>query len=171
MSAQELVARLESFPPVVLALCGGLTTQTARRRPRPEAWSALEVLGHLEEEERRDFRARIESTLRDPLEPWAPIDPQAWVREHAYQERDLAGVLREFAAERARSVRWLRGLVAPDWEAAHEHPRLGRLRAGDLLAAWAAHDALHLRQLTRLMYESIVAEAGSWSVQYAGPWS
>jgi len=30
MSAQELVARLESFPPVVIALCGALTPQAAR---------------------------------------------------------------------------------------------------------------------------------------------
>jgi hypothetical protein len=171
MSAQALVERLERFPPVLLALCGPLTPQAARWRPRPGAWSALEVLGHIEEEERRDFRPRIESTLRDPREPWAPIDPQAWVREHAYQERDQALVLREFAQERAHSVQWLRSLDAPDWDAAHDHPSLGRLRAGDLLAAWTAHDALHLRQLTRLLYEGVVVDADPYTCSYAGPWT
>lgn len=168
---EALFARLEHFPVVLLAVCENLTTQSARWRPRPDAWSVLEVLGHLEEEERRDFRPRIESLLRDPLEPWAPIDPEGWVREHDYQQRDLAAVLREFTLERARSVHWLRCLVAPDWEAAHEHPRLGRLRTGDLLAAWAAHDALHLRQLARRMYENTAAEAGAFSVEYAGRWT
>lgn len=168
---QALIARLDHFPVVLVALCGNLSTQGARWRPRLSAWSILEVLGHLEEEERRDFRPRIESTLRDPLEPWAPIDPETWVREHGYQERDLAAVLREFTLERARSVHWLRALAAPDWEAAHEHPRLGRLRAGDLLAAWAAHDALHLRQLARRMHEGVVADAGAFHVDYAGPWT
>lgn len=170
MSAQALVERLERFPPVLVALCGHLTQQAARWRPRPGAWSALEVLGHLEEEERRDFRPRIESTLRDPRAAWAPIDPQSWVVEHAYQERDLSAVLRAFALERAHGVQWLRSLESPDWEAAHEHPRLGRLRAGDLLAAWTAHDALHLRQLTRLVYDGTIADAAPYDCSYAGPW-
>lgn len=168
---EPLIARLEGFPAVLAALTAQLGPEDARWRPRPEAWSTLEVLGHLEEEERRDFRPRIESTLRDALEPWAPIDPQAWVREHAYQERDPASVLRAFALERAHSVHWLRGLGAPDWNAAHEHPRLGRLRAGDLLAAWAAHDALHLRQLARLAYDRTAAQAGVFALDYAGPWA
>ena len=168
---QALVDRLERFPVTLTALCKDLSNEEARWRPRPDAWSLLEVVGHLEEEERRDFRPRLESTLRAPAEPWAPIDPPAWVREHAYQERDLRELLREFALERASSVFWLRELEAPDWDAAHEHPTLGSLRAGDLLTSWAVHDALHLRQLTRWTYLRTLADAGPYEGTYAGPWA
>jgi hypothetical protein len=168
---RALIDRLERFPVVLTALCGALTSEQARWRARPDTWSLLEVVGHLEEEERRDFRPRLESTLRAPAEAWAPIDPLAWVREHAYQQRELVELLREFALERARSVLWLRELAAPDWDAAHEHPRLGRLRAGDLLTAWTVHDALHLRQVTRWTYERTLADAAPYEGAYAGPWS
>lgn len=167
----DLIDRLDRFPVVVAALCGKLTSEQARWRARPDAWSLLEIVAHLEEEERRDFRVRIERTLRDSLEAWPPIDPPAWVREHDYQAQDLRDVLRRFALERASSLFWLRDLRSPDWNAAHEHPTLGRLRAGDLLAAWCAHDALHLKQLARWTYERTLADAAPFRADYAGPWT
>ena len=42
--------------------------------------------------------------------------------------------------------------------------------AGDLLAAWSAHDALHLRQISKRLYQIAQRDAGSYSVQYAGEW-
>lgn len=168
---RELVDRLERFPLVLAALCGRVGSEAARWRARPDSWSLLEIVAHLEEEERRDFRVRIERTLRDPREPWPPIDPQAWVRDHAYQERDLNEVLRQFALERQSSVFWLRELPAPDWSAVHEHATLGPLRAGDLLVSWCAHDALHLRQLARWTYERTLADAAPYRADYAGPWT
>ncbi len=44
------------------------------------------------------------------------------------------------------------------------------MTAGDLLAAWVAHDVLHLRQLVELRYAYLVEEAQPNSVGYAGEW-
>ncbi|MCP4798050.1 MAG: DinB family protein, partial [Phycisphaeraceae bacterium] len=49
-------------------------------------------------------------------------------------------------------------------------PRSGSLRAGDLLAAWCAHDALHLRQLARRLHELTVVRGGGFDAGYAGDW-
>jgi hypothetical protein len=75
-----------------------------------------------------------------------------------------------FLEERRRSLAWLRGLASPDWSRVHSHPRFGSMAAGDLLAAWVAHDLLHLRQLSRLLYERLREVVHPFKVDYAGSW-
>ncbi|NUP91044.1 MAG: DinB family protein, partial [Candidatus Sumerlaeia bacterium] len=50
----------------------------------------------------------------------------------------------------------------------HRHPKAGPLRAGDLLAAWAAHDALHLRQIAKRLLDLARRDAGGFKTDYAG---
>lgn len=138
-------------------------------RPRPEKWSALEILAHLVDEEREDFRRRLRLTLEDPTADWPPIDPEGWVTERDYASRDFDTLLGELRHERAESLDWLASLSAPDWSTAHEHPALGTLRAGDLLCAWAAHDHLHARQILRTRWELLEGQTGEFSARYAMP--
>ena len=85
---------------------------------------------------------------------------------------------REFAADHGRvratnagrSLEWLRGLSRPDWDAAYTHPKLGVIRAGDLLASWCAHDVLHLRQMARWHWRRLQDAAGPFGTGYAGQW-
>ena len=65
---------------------------------------------------------------------------------------------------------WLATLEQPDWTAAHMHATLGELRAGDLLASWAAHDQLHMRQIIKRRFQLLQREAGDFNSRYAGPW-
>ncbi|MEW6071469.1 MAG: DinB family protein [Planctomycetota bacterium] len=169
MNLARLLAHLERFPAVVRAAVDGLTEEEVRFRPAEGAWSILEVAGHLADEEVLDFRARLERTLRDPAEAWDPIDPVGWVGERRYQDADLAAVLDRFAAARADSLSFLRGLADPAWTNAHEHARLGALRAGDLLVAWVVHDQLHLRQIANRRREIAGREGGGYSARYAEP--
>jgi hypothetical protein len=82
-------------------LVAGMTLAEARTRPAPESWSALEVICHLCDEEREDFRQRLDIILHRPQEPFPPIDPQGWVTTRHHNERDLAEMIDNFAAERA----------------------------------------------------------------------
>ena len=122
---------------IVTALSVGVSLDEARVRPAPGAWSLLEVIGHLLDEERLDFRPRLDLVLHRPDEAWAPIDPEAWVIEHQYNARELAQTLQDFLAERQRSLAWLGTLTAPDWTREYRAPS-GPITAGDLLASWAA---------------------------------
>jgi hypothetical protein len=149
-------------------LVRGMTPEEARWKPRPGKWSALEIVCHLLDEEREDFRRRIDLLLNHPGEPWPGIDPEGWVTERGYANRDLAESLDGFLAERRKSIEWLRGLGSPDWERAHEHPKLGRIDAGSLLLSWTVHDLLHVRQLARLRYDHLVAVGDPHEAGYAG---
>lgn len=154
---------------IIAALVAGVGRDEARRRPSPEAWSLLEVVCHLEDEERLDFRPRLDGVLHRPGEPWTPIDPAGWVTARHYNERDLGEALRGFLAERERSLAWLDTLAAPDWSREH-HASFGPITAGDLLASWAAHDLLHTRQLVELRYACLLAQTEPYRTQYAGDW-
>ena len=169
MRSDDLVRSLEAAASAIPALVAGLSDEEARRPPAPDKWCVTEILAHLADEERDDFRRRVALTLEDPTRAWPPIDPEGWARERDYRSRHLADVLDDFRTERAASLSWLRSLRAAPWERAYEHPQLGTLRAGDLLAAWAAHDLLHLRQLASTRLALVQAAAEPFSTRYAMP--
>jgi hypothetical protein len=168
METTSLIERLEAFPAALRALAAPLPPSEGRRRPAEGKWSVLEVLGHLIDEEVLDFRVRTKSTLDDPTRAWPALDPEGLVAARRWNDHEPLDLVAKFADERAASVAWLRTLAGADWTRAREHPRLGRIRAGDLLASWAAHDVRHLAQIARNLYGSVEAVTAPFSVAYAG---
>ncbi|MGD2178470.1 MAG: DinB family protein, partial [Anaerolineae bacterium] len=116
-----------------------------------------------------DFRARLDLVLHHPEEVWQSIDPGRWVTERGYNQRGLDQSLESFLAAREESVTWLKGLASPDWTAVYEAP-FGRISSGDVMAAWVAHDLLHLRQLIELRWAYLVVQVEPYRVRYAGAW-
>lgn len=153
----------------ISSLVAGVSPDEARVRPAPHAWSILEVVAHLHDEEREDFRPRLDLVLHRPDETWARIDPAGWVSARRYNERDLIETLQGFRTERERSLAWLGSLSAPDWSREYRAP-FGPITAGDLLASWAAHDLLHTRQLVELRRARLLGQTAGHSTQYAGDW-
>ncbi len=170
MDPAPFVTALETNAPIIVALTRAVPPQQSRWRPAPDEWSALEVINHLADEEGEDFRTRLDTVLHRPEADPPPIDPEGWVLAREYNTRDLDESLDRFLAERRRSLAWLRALAAPDWSRSWSHPSGFTIRAGDLLAAWAAHDLLHLRQLVELQYHGRTEDAAPYDVEYAGPW-
>jgi hypothetical protein len=146
-----------------------MTEEQARWKPEPNSWSILEVINHLYDEERLDFRVRLEIILFHPEKQFPPINPEGWVNEKGYNQRDLIESVENFLQERRKSLEWLRSLDTPDWQAFVEAP-FGKLAAGDMMSSWAAHDLLHLRQLVELDYGFMLKQVGRYKPDYAGEW-
>src|SRR5262245_44226534 len=170
MNAQAIIDRLERFGPTLAAAVAGVPTEDARWKPASGGWSILEIVCHLGGEEVDDFRARLFSTLRDPSAKWPLTDPEAWARDRRYNEQDLGAATTRFVAERRRSVEMLRALKDQDWSVAYIHPRHGPVYAGELLASWPGHDALHLRQIAKRMWELAERDGAPYKTAYAGEW-
>ena len=115
-------------------------------------------------------RGSGEAVLGGPDAPWPPLDPEASVRNGGFRDREARALLAEFLEERRRSIRRLRELAGSGWDRFREHPRAGRLRTGDLLAAWVDHDVLHARQMVRLLHGIVKDDAAPYAVDYAGAW-
>ena len=170
MNPDALIQQMSLNARRIHSLVSGVSAAQAAWKPNPDSWSILEVINHLSDEERLDFRVRLNLILHNPERDWPPIDPPRWVVERRYNQRRLEPCLANFLKERQGSLAWLRGLGRVDWQQGIPAPWGGLFRAGDMLAAWAAHDLLHLRQLVELQHAWIVRMAGAFDGSYAGDW-
>ncbi|MDZ4720748.1 MAG: DinB family protein [Roseiflexaceae bacterium] len=170
LEIQPYITRLEAGMHTIEALVRGVPESQARWKPSPGEWSLVEVINHLYDEERDDFRYRIEQTLHHPEQPLAPIDPEGWAIQRRYNERHIEESLLRFLSVRLSSLAFLRQLGDKPWDQLVNHPQLSGLRAGDLLVSWAAHDMLHIRQLNQLHWHYLQAQAVPYRLDYAGEW-
>ena len=138
-------------------------------RPAPEKWCLLEIVCHLYDEEREDFRTRVRFTLENPDHQPPSINPLGWVTERKYIEQDYDFMVGKFLKERKISIDWLKSLKDPQWNNFYEHPVLGALSAEHFLVNWLAHDIFHFRQFIRLQYEYVKFTSGN-DLTYAGAW-
>ena len=150
------------------SLITGISHEESNWKPPQDQWSVVEIVNHLADEEVEDFRTRLDLTLHFSETKWPPIDPEQWVIDRNYQERDLKQSFARFAQERSNSLTWLRFLKSPAWEAVHTDPELGSMSAGSLLASWLAHDYLHIRQIVKVLYLYQKTKSAPNSIDYAG---
>ncbi len=169
MNVEQLSSQLSINAKRIRVLVEGVPRDQARWKPGPDSWSILEVVNHLYDEEIEDFPRRLDVILNQPDQGWTPIDPEGWVTKRQYNQRELKASLINILQARENSLVWLETLEAPDWNAAYDAP-FGQIRAGDMFAAWAVHDLLHMRQLVELHRAYTVQLVHPYSVDYAGPW-
>ena len=136
-------------------------------KPHEDSWCIQEVLCHLYDEEKEDFKFRIRWILEKPNEVPPPIDPKVWVKERSYMKQNYKEILKKFIAERADSVIWLQSLGNVNWQNSFEHPKHGRLNARYFLINWLAHDYRHMRQIIKLKHDYIKYLTGE-DLKYAG---
>jgi hypothetical protein len=169
MDFQTLYLELVDSTGMIRSLLAGITEEESRIKPAADSWSILETLCHLWDEERKDFRPRLEFILTHGEGKWPPIHPGAWVTERRYNEQDLRAVRDSFFGERSQSLDWLKGLENSNWDAAHSDD-FGTMTAGDMLASWVAHDNLAIRQLVELRRARLERITKPYSIDYAGEW-
>lgn len=169
MERPLLFAQLERHGKVFHTLLAGLSAAEISWKQAPDKWCPLEVICHLHDEEREDFRARLRSTLETPDAPWPIIDRAAWVAERKYMEQDFDNTLNGFLEERQRSLEWLREQDHAPWTNAYIHPKVVPVSCDLLLTNWVAHDLHHIRQLIDLRYAYLQAHS-TVPLDYAGNW-
>ena len=153
---------------LIRTLLSDVSDAQARWKPAPDRWSILEVINHLYDEEREDFREHLDHILNRPDDGWHPISPMAWVTERRYNERELATSLDAFLAKRRASLAWLEGLGTPDWDASIPAPWGAPLHAGDMFASWVVHGQWHIEQFIRLRRDWVIEQVKPYEVEYAG---
>ncbi len=169
MDLDHFITQMADNAQRIRSLVEGVSEQQVRWKPDPASWSILEVINHLLDEEKQDFRVLLELALFRPDDPRPRIEPEKWVIERAYNDQDPAESLQGFLAARTESLNWLRSLSSPHWEATYK-ASFGQITAGDIFASWVAHDLLHLRQLVELHWAYTTLQLAPHRVGYAGSW-
>ena len=169
MEFRTLYQELQNSTEMIRALLLGITEADARVKPSPESWSILEVVCHLYDIEREDFREHLDFILHRQQDEYHVIDPQAWITERNYNEQDFVEMQSKFFAERRKSLDWLKEISAADWEITYTS-EYGSVSAGEMFSCWVAHDNLHLRQLVELRRARIERITEPYPIEYAGDW-
>jgi len=169
MEFGTLYQELQNSTEMIRALLSGITQEAARLKPGAESWSILEVVCHLYDEEREDFREHLDFILHRQKEEWHAFDSDSWVTERNYNGRNFAEMRENFLVERERSLAWLNGLLDPDWEKTFT-TEYRTISAGGMFACWVAHDNLHIRQLVELRRMRLENITKPYNLDYAGDW-
>jgi uncharacterized damage-inducible protein DinB len=169
MKFETLYQELQNSTGMIRALLAGITQEEAQARPDENSWSVLEVVCHLYDEEREDFREHLDFILHRQNEEYHVIDPQGWIKERNYNQQAYAEMQEKFFTERERSLEWLQSLPDPNWDTTYTSP-YGSVSAGQMFSCWVAHDNLHIRQLVELRRVRIEKITQPYSIEYAGDW-
>src|SRR5262245_49078927 len=165
---EEARRKLGRLPRLLDAIVGDIDGRTAGARPAPDEWAPVEIVCHLRDEETEDFGARLRVVVGGQTE-FTPIDPERWAVERRYREARFDEALAAFRDRRAASLDYLATLAPEQLVAAVPHPRLGTLSGLDLMAAWVAHDQLHLSQLVDTLTRLWALRWSPLRAEYAGP--
>lgn len=169
MDFRTLYDEFRNSTEIVRALLSGITQEEAQVKPTPKTWSMLEVICHLYDEERQDFRERLDFILHRQDSDYRVINPGKWVTERKYNEQDFDAMKEKFFAERAQSLDWLEEISNSDWNTIYRFKN-DSVTAGEMFASWVAHDNLHIRQLVELRRHRIVSITQPYPIGYAGDW-
>lgn len=169
MEFKKMVQELTASTEMIRTLLSGIAQEDASAKPTPEAWSILETLCHLHDEEREDFREHLDFILNRQNEEWHVIHPREWVIERKYNQQNFEEMRDKFIAEREKSLKWLNEMSGVNWETAYSS-EYGTVSAGEMLACWIAHDNLHIRQLVELRRARIERICKPYPILYAGDW-
>ena len=169
MHRNTIVTALGRNKEVFNNMLSGLPEGEYMWKPKKDKWCLLEIICHLRDEERDDFRARVQHVLETPEKPLLPIDPVGWVKSRKYVEQDFQEAVNKFLLERNLSLDWLKSLKDPNWESTTKHPILGNMSAKLYLTNWLAHDYLHIRQINQVKYQYLQSVSPQ-ELSYAGKW-
>jgi len=147
LSALDVAALLRASAVQITAELSALPEAVVRYHPAAGEWCTKEVLGHLIEAERRGFAGRIRTILAEDRPRFVGWEPADVARERKDCERNVRELLVEFGALRDESANLVTGLHAADLSRGGDHPKVGFLTVGDLLAEWVHHDRNHVRQI------------------------
>jgi uncharacterized damage-inducible protein DinB len=165
INVKEIVHQLAANAETIRTLVQAVSDEQAQWQPNGETWSMAQVMEHLYNEERIDFRQHLKEMLHDRPQPWGAF------HDEYISTKSCREALEAFWTEREGSIAWLEALDSPDWDTTSQATFVDEtitLSAGDILVSWVDHDLAHLRQMIKLLHAWHERQAAPYLVQYAG---
>jgi uncharacterized damage-inducible protein DinB len=147
MDLPEATRVLARTPTVLGTLLRGLPPEWLHRNDGPGTWSAYDIVGHLVHAEATNWIPRVRMILAEGTgRSFPPFDREAMLR---WERESVEAPLTRLQAARQASLDELSSLnlTADDLDRRGEHPQMGVVTLGQVLAAWVAHDLTHLAQV------------------------
>ncbi|MGN6755830.1 MAG: DinB family protein [Thermomicrobiales bacterium] len=146
----ELLDTYRATPAILRALLRGVSDEQARARAGANDWSIIEIVAHLADAE-VTATERVTLMTREDRPRLAAYDQEKRARARNYIGLDLAATLERFAHLRAEQIALLSTFDTAAWQRGGVHDEAGAITVEALTAHMAAHDAIHLAQIARLL--------------------
>jgi hypothetical protein len=160
---EEGIEVLTQTPSVLSALLQGKSDAWLNARTTSDAFSPLDVLGHLIHGEITDWIPRVRLILehqdKQSFEPFDRFGFKASITGKSVDE-----LLVEFAALRRQGLDTLRelALTKQQLDLPGRHPEFGIVTMSELLATWVVHDLGHISQIVKTMACEYRDAVGPW---------
>jgi len=154
---------LASTPSVLDALLRGKSSAWLNCRKSPEAFSPIDVVGHLMLADETDWLPRVRMILaghtHTPFEPFDRFDFQRLIAG-----KSIESLLNDFATLRSQSLQTLTSLQITEeqLDLPGTHPEFGPVTLRNLLATWVVHDLGHIQQIVKTMSNEYREAVGPW---------
>src|SRR5262245_42739702 len=148
MDESQLKAQIDAvaaFPDLLKRQLQGVSDDALRFRPAPDAWSIVELVGHISDVGAL-WPGRTRQMLASENPTLAAVDAN-WVRQRDYQNKQLNFLLISLAEQRAEYVEFLRMLRPTQLARTGIHPTRGPITVAEGIAALADHDRGHSKQI------------------------
>ena len=163
LQVDEAIPLLQATPATLRSLLAPLPVAWLDFREDPEAWSPRMVLVHFIHNERTNWIPRAKVILSSEKDrKFAPFQQMPAPGEVA--DKDIPAMLDQFASLRGESIAALRAfsLGSEDYLRTGEHPSLGTVTLGQLLATWVVHDLNHTHQILKSLAKQQTDAVGPW---------
>jgi hypothetical protein len=167
LTTKDLSAMLQRTPDMMQAFLTAVPAAAINWHPGNHRWCIKEIIGHLTEEDARDFAGRIQSMLDMPDAMLSINDHEAVAQERCDCAKPLVELIHEFVERRSQSTRFVAGLTQEDLYATGIHPKLGKIHVHEVLHEWLYHDANHLKQIERNIQSFLWPHLGRMQMFYS----
>lgn len=162
MDLSEMTSMLSRTPVALKTLLDGLPPQWLHRNDGPGTWSAYDIVGHLTHGDATNWLPRARMIIQFGRErAFEPFDREAMLK---LAPEPIDVILARFQQARRESLDELSSLdlSGPDLDRRGQHPDLGEVTLGQLLASWVAHDLTHLAQVGEVLARRYRDAVGPW---------
>ena len=153
LTIEQTLSLLAAAPTRLAALTKGLTPAQLRARPRPDEWSANDILAHLRA--CADVRGgALLTILAEDRPTLRAVNPRSYIKQTNYLDLEFRPSLRAFTRQRARLMAALQPLSRQDWSRSANITGAGKplVWTARFYAEWLAiHERPHLKQIEQLM--------------------
>lgn len=149
------LAVLCSTPAVLRTMLAALPEFCWTRKNSGEEWALSEIACHLRDVDREVNLPRILRVLEsdDPFVQGADTDP--WAAERQYILQDGPTALEAFINARITILEHVSSLTEEQWQRTARHAIFGPTTLAEMCQIMAAHDRLHIRQISKLLQAEI----------------
>ena len=153
---------LAATPAVLDALLRNKSQQWLHAKKSPEAFTPIDVVGHLILADETDWLPRARVILDGAHSPFPPFDRFDFQRLIANKSIDT--LLNDFATLRTQNLQTLTALNLTEAQLNLQgtHPQFGPVTLRQLLATWAVHDLNHIQQIVRTLSNEYREAVGPW---------